>query len=55
MVPSSDACSHVGRSVATPKRVLDSTASNDVEMVSYRAFKRGAKNGTYKNMYLTLV
>ena len=55
VVLSSVACEHVGRSVATPERVLSSDASSSVEVMSYCAFKHGARAGGYKNMYLTLI
>ncbi len=38
-------CGHVGRPVTTPERVLVGDVSTDVEMVSYRAFKRGSMKG----------
>ena len=62
--PSVVACDSVGQLAATPKRVVDSTNqkstnstknTTNIEQVSYRSFKRGAQNGSYTAMYLTLV
>ena len=43
MGPIYASCGHVGRPVTTPERVLVGDVSADVELVSYRTFKRGSK------------
>ncbi len=40
---------------ATSERVDGTKIQNNIEMVSYRSFKRAAKSGQYRDMYLTFL